>query len=241
MTESRWLKGTDPLALLRALHPPHTLGSIEPQKRPSRMYLLACARQRHVWARMPPVCRALVELAEGCVDAPNKPPLPEEVALIAARLMGSTGAAVDLNDAAVELSEYLRSHGGARLAIAPPDAPPGKRGWQGLAALVYLPFETFTPNYELVPPVMHSVHLIHEVYGNPYRRVPFDPNWRTDTAVSLARDMYERREFSAMPILADALQDAGCNRADILDHCRAPCQAHARGCWVLDIILSKDR
>jgi hypothetical protein len=62
--------------------------------------------------------------------------------------------------------------------------------------------------------------------------------WRTSTAVALARQMYDSRDFSAMPILADALQDAGCDNADILDHCRGP-GPHVRGCWVVDLILEK--
>ena len=66
----------------------------------------------------------------------------------------------------------------------------------------------------------------------------FDPAWRTDTALSLARVMYESRDFSAMPILADALQDAGCELADILDHCRGT-SPHVRGCWVVDLVLGK--
>jgi hypothetical protein len=48
--------------------------------------------------------------------------------------------------------------------------------------------------------------------------------------------MYDRRDFSAMPILADALQDAGCEDADILDHCRGD-RMHVRGCWVVDLVL----
>jgi hypothetical protein len=66
-----------------------------------------------------------------------------------------------------------------------------------------------------------------------------DPSWLTSTVVALARQMYEAREFSAMPILADALQDAGCDHADILDHCRSP-QAHVRGCWVVDLLLGTE-
>ena len=50
----------------------------------------------------------------------------------------------------------------------------------------------------------------------------FSPSWRTDTALALAVQMYEGREFSAAPILADALQDAGCDSADVLDHLRDP-------------------
>jgi hypothetical protein len=42
-----------------------------------------------------------------------------------------------------------------------------------------------------------------------------------------------------MPILADALQDAGCDNDDILDHCRDSNGAHTRGCWVVDILLGK--
>jgi hypothetical protein len=49
----------------------------------------------------------------------------------------------------------------------------------------------------------------------------------------------ESREFGTMPVLADALQDVGCNSADILDHCRGP-GPHVRGCWVVDLVLGKE-
>jgi hypothetical protein len=71
------------------------------------------------------------------------------------------------------------------------------------------------------------------------RAVPFDANWKTSTAVAVAQQMYDSRDFSAMPILADALQDAGCNNDDILNHCRDPEQPHIRGCWVIDLVLGK--
>jgi hypothetical protein len=48
--------------------------------------------------------------------------------------------------------------------------------------------------------------------------------------------MYGSRDFGAMPILADALQDAECDNAAILDHCRGP-GPHVRGCWVVDLVL----
>jgi hypothetical protein len=51
--------------------------------------------------------------------------------------------------------------------------------------------------------------------------------------------MYESRDFSAMPILADALQDAGCDSDAILAHCRDVKQVHVRGCWVVDLVLGK--
>jgi hypothetical protein len=50
----------------------------------------------------------------------------------------------------------------------------------------------------------------------------------------------QSRDFSAMPILADALQDAGCDSAAILDHCRDANATHVRGCWVVDLALGKE-
>jgi hypothetical protein len=82
-------------------------------------------------------------------------------------------------------------------------------------------------------------HLVRDIFGNPFKPVRFEPEWRTETAVLLARGMYESRDFSAMPILADALQDAGCDHQVILNHCREDAP-HWRGCWVLDLVLGKD-
>jgi hypothetical protein len=81
--------------------------------------------------------------------------------------------------------------------------------------------------------------LVRDIFGNPFRPVTFSAEWRTDTAVTLARTMYEARDFSAMPILADALQDAGCDNVDLLAHCRGP-GPHVRGCWVVDLVLGKE-
>jgi hypothetical protein len=81
--------------------------------------------------------------------------------------------------------------------------------------------------------------LLRDIFGNPFRPVAFSPQWRTDTAVALARQLYESRDFGAMPILADALQDAGCDSADVLGHCRGE-GPHVRGCWVVDLVLGKE-
>ena len=81
--------------------------------------------------------------------------------------------------------------------------------------------------------------LLRDIFGNPFRPVTFSPSWRTSTAASLASQMYESGDFGAMPILADALQDAGCDSADVLDHCRGP-RPHVRGCWVVDLVLGKE-
>jgi hypothetical protein len=82
------------------------------------------------------------------------------------------------------------------------------------------------------------VELFRDVIGNPFRPVAFSPSWRTTDAVGLARSMYDARDFAAMPILADALEDAGCDSADVLAHCRGD-GPHVRGCWVVDLVLGK--
>ncbi len=74
--------------------------------------------------------------------------------------------------------------------------------------------------------------------ANPFRPVAFDPVWRTSTAVAIAQEAYDSREFGNLPVLADALQDAGCENADVLDHLRGP-GPHVRGCWVVDLVLGK--
>jgi hypothetical protein len=81
--------------------------------------------------------------------------------------------------------------------------------------------------------------LLADVIGPSPMTATFSPAWRTDTAVALARQMYESREFGAMPILADALQDAGCDDDEILGHCRKAGATHVRGCWVCDLVLGK--
>jgi hypothetical protein len=89
------------------------------------------------------------------------------------------------------------------------------------------------------PELAVQAALIRDIFANPFRPVAFSPEWRTNTAVSLARQMYESRDFSAMPILADALQDAGCDNEDVLNHCRHP-GVHVRGCWCVDLLLGKE-
>jgi hypothetical protein len=81
-------------------------------------------------------------------------------------------------------------------------------------------------------------HLIRCIFGNPFRPVTVDPSWLTSTVVSLAQGIYAERAFDRLPILADALQDAGCDNPDVLDHCRGP-GPHVRGCWVVDLVLGK--
>jgi hypothetical protein len=79
------------------------------------------------------------------------------------------------------------------------------------------------------------------VFGNPFRPVTLNPTmltWNAGTVPKLAQAIYDERRFGDLPILADALEEAGCDNADILAHCRTE-GPHVRGCWVVDLLLGK--
>jgi hypothetical protein len=85
----------------------------------------------------------------------------------------------------------------------------------------------------------HLVGLLHDLSGNPFRPVPVKPSWlrhHGGTVAHLARVLYDEGRFEDLPVLADALEDAGCTSAAVLDHCRQPGR-HARGCWLVDALL----
>jgi hypothetical protein len=92
-------------------------------------------------------------------------------------------------------------------------------------------------------PVGNSVQvtLLRCIFGNPFRPISIDSNWLSwhdGLLVSMARQMYESRDFSDLPILADALEEADCLNQDTLAHCRSGGE-HVRGCWVVDLLLGK--
>jgi hypothetical protein len=83
--------------------------------------------------------------------------------------------------------------------------------------------------------------LVREVFGNPFRPAPVDPSWpawNDGAAVRLARAIYDERRFGDLPVLADALEEAGCRDEAILAHCRGP-GGHVPGCWVVDAVLGR--
>ena len=77
-----------------------------------------------------------------------------------------------------------------------------------------------------------------DVAGNPFRPITFDPSWRTETVVGLATGIDESGAYERMPILADALQEAGCEDEQVLAHARGP-GPHVRGCWLVDMVLGR--
>ncbi|MBA4064133.1 MAG: hypothetical protein C0501_10550 [Isosphaera sp.] len=82
--------------------------------------------------------------------------------------------------------------------------------------------------------------LLHDIFGPlPFRDVLIDPTWLTSDVVALARGAHDEKAFDRLPVLADALQDAGCDHDEVLNHCRAANWEHVRGCWVLDLLLGR--
>jgi hypothetical protein len=91
--------------------------------------------------------------------------------------------------------------------------------------------------------------LLRCIFGNPFRTASFSPalrTWHDGTLPKLAQAIYDDRLFppghldnTRLAILADALEDAGCDNKDLLDHCRSGGE-HVRGCWVVELLLGKE-
>jgi hypothetical protein len=84
-----------------------------------------------------------------------------------------------------------------------------------------------------------QVLALRDIFNNPFRPITLDPSWLTPKINVLAQAIYTDRALDQMPILADALEKAGCANPEILGHCRGP-GPHVRGCWALDLLLGKE-
>ena len=86
-----------------------------------------------------------------------------------------------------------------------------------------------------------QVELLRDLFGNPFQSVVIDSGWLAwngGTVVQLAQGVYNDRAFDRLPVLADALEEAGCDDDRVLGHCRQPGQ-HVRGCWLLDLLTAR--
>jgi hypothetical protein len=84
--------------------------------------------------------------------------------------------------------------------------------------------------------------LLRDLFGHLFHPAAVEPawlEWNGGCIAAMARTIYDDRKYQDLPILADALEEAGCTMPDLLDHCRQPGE-HVRGCWVIDAILGKD-
>lgn len=84
---------------------------------------------------------------------------------------------------------------------------------------------------------------LRDIFGNPFHSAAISPSWLAwieGAAAKLTQAIYDARRFDDLPILADALEEAGCTDPTVLAHCREP-GLHIRGCWVLDLVRSRKR
>jgi hypothetical protein len=263
VTESEWNASADPDRMLRSLaHRKRRTVPGGPGLHPERFRVFAVACCRRVWDHLTQTMQGVLRHLERDPEdqEPDTRSLAWRISQSEGERLGSQWAlemATILHGQAdyralVRLDNQRRACGavGSAAMIKPYDA--AKHAARAAAQAVGVP--EILAGYPASQPVPRAAadrvghesaaerqaqaDLLRDVFGNPFRPVPFDPRWRTDTAVSLARQMRESREFSAMPILADALQDAGCETTDILGHCRGP-GPHVRGCWVVDLVLGK--
>jgi hypothetical protein len=84
-----------------------------------------------------------------------------------------------------------------------------------------------------------QAHLLRDIFGNPLRPIAFDPLWQTPSVLAVAQTIYDDRRFEDLPILADALEEAGCTSKELLAHSRSGGE-HVRGCWAVDLALDKE-
>ncbi|MEM8534878.1 MAG: hypothetical protein AAGF95_28820 [Chloroflexota bacterium] len=234
MTESEWLTSEDPLALL-------AFAADQANTRKYRLFLCACCvrvlagippHHRHLddiysvtWHRLERAMAIVEQFAEGFVstdmlaqarqDAENSTHVPKwgsKDNKLSSEVAAVVTAAVEHPNAADVLEACWRATN-ARWTHTDQDEE----------------------NRRTVE-MQWQATVCRDVFGNPFCPIAFSPEWRTAATVSCAARMYESRDFSAMPVLADALQDAGCKTTVILDHCRNA-GSHVRGCWVVDLVL----
>jgi hypothetical protein len=218
MTEEEWLSSTNLYEMER-----HILASASERKR--RLFVCACCRQVLPLLN-DPRSLVVVETAERFADGQAS---EAEVRAAYIPIHPGRGAV-----AAVWASEMLAN-------IATPGARPlQNRGDVTEHAARALRDAAGEWNWDGAH--RRQAALLKDLFGNPFRPVVIEPGWLTwdrGTVAKMARAIYEEYRFHDLPILGDALEEAGCHDPRILDHCRRPGE-HARGCWLIDCLLGKE-
>jgi hypothetical protein len=219
MNEEQWLSCTDPTALLE-----HLRGSGKASDRKLRLFVVACCRR--VWDALADArSRSAVETAERYADG------------LASR--EELTAAAEAAEAPAFAEAAARARGGAVSPVPHVTQAAVAAAGELADATIWAAWATSEATRAPGEERRHQAALLRDLFGPlPFRPVPFDPAWRTRTVTAIAQAIHDERDYSLLPVLADALEDAGCEDADVLNHCRIPGD-HARGCWVVDLILGK--
>lgn len=229
-SESEWFRCTQPQEMLTFLR-----GKASGRK--LRLFAVACCRR--IWGQLRDErSRRAVEIAEDFADGGcNQRTLKQA----RQEAMTAHGAAqvvkADIPRTATHLDALSLAYAAAEAAnaaqqVAADDAYQATGAVAGTAA-----YAISSSDPSKIEQAVQA-DLLRDIFGNPFRHVAVDPSFLTATVLDIARSIYEESAFGRMPILADALEDAGCNNQAILDHCRQPAE-HARGCWAVDLLLRK--
>jgi hypothetical protein len=242
MMESDWLTCTYPVAMLDHLH---AAGSTDDRK----LRLFACACARRVWHLMDDVrSRRALETLEAVADSVETLAHADAIARAgdvstewsrrSDHVSGDRGLSTD------ERARWNAADAVTDLADATGPIPRHRHRLfvpilraESLEAGVEPTVDHQTDAGQF-PPLPWAAALARDVFGNPWRHASLDSARRSPDALSLAGSIYEGRDWDRMPILGDALEEAGCDDKTILDHCRSG-GIHARGCWVVDAVLGK--
>lgn len=216
MTEQEWLTGKNPCLMLKERLPGEVSG------RKWRLFAVACCRR--IWQLLPDEqSQQAIEVADRFADGKAN---DEELA--AARSSLHPGPKVDARTAVLNATAH-DAHVAAGLAF---------RSVAYAAALDRSPDDIAAT---LQDELKSLATLLRDIFGNPFRPVEVHPSWilwEGGWFKRKAQTIYDERRFADLPLLADALQEAGCTDADILAHLRSP-GPHIRGCWAVDLILAK--
>jgi hypothetical protein len=228
MTQQEWLACTDPTPMLEFLR-----GKASDRK----LRLFTCTCCRRIWQFLADEPRGWVEIAEQYADGRVKQQELNEAAASAEGAVGSGSKSLAANAdacsaafAAVDSIDATSADVASTLG-ANAVAHERTRGEETIAG-----WDDAWKDERLV-----HARLLGDIFGNPFHPTCTDRAWLTwngRTVVKMAQAIYDERAYDRLPILADALEDAGCTNADILNHCRSA-GPHVRGCWVVDLILGK--
>jgi hypothetical protein len=218
MTEAEWLTCPDPDPMLLFLR---ERGS----ERKLRLFACACSRRVLHLLEDQRTCR-VVELAELNADGLAT---ADEV-WVAARL-------VEVHTRT--LLHGTASHIAASAALAASAGAAWPAAWNVIAKARSALRHDF--HFQAEAESCQQRWVLVDVFGNPFNPPALDQSWlrwNDATVPKIARGIYEERAFGRLPILHDALLDAGCDNEDMLAHCRGD-GPHVPGCWVIDLILGK--
>jgi hypothetical protein len=226
MTEREWLQATNPDVMIKFLRG-------KPSERKLKLFAVACCRQ--FWHLLTDErSRRAVEVAERYADGKATAEELAAARTAAARTLVRPAiwdAACAATSSTTRAATWIAGWAMAR-AIA--QAIEWEATWAAVRA------EAWVEAWETTTWIKPS-SLLRDIFANPFRPNTLNPTWLTwhdGLLVSMAQKMYDGHDFSDMPVLADALEDAGCDNLDILTHCRHPSE-HVRGCWVVDSILGR--